>query len=139
LRSADPDAKPVIDHRLQGSAEDVAKLVKGLQIVERACQAPALASIITGPLRPAPVPETDAHWEQYVRQSGGVGYHPVGTCRMGAKDDPMAVLDPQLRVRGVAGLRVIDASAFPAPVSANTNAPTIMVAERAAEFIRTKR
>lgn len=137
LRSADPDAKPIIDHRLQSSANDVAKLVKGLQIVERACQAPALASIITGPLRPDPVPETEAQWEQYVQQSGGIGYHPVGTCRMGANGDPMAVLDPQLRVRGVMGLRVIDASSFPEPVSANTNAPTIMLAERAVEFIRT--
>lgn len=136
LRSADPDAKPVIDHRLHGSADDVAKLVKGLQIVESACQAPALASIITGPLRPAPVPQTEAQWEQYVSKSGGVGYHPVGTCRMGPDGDPMAVLDPQLRVRGVAGLRVIDASAIPEPVSANTNAPTIMLAERGAELIR---
>ena len=121
------------------SLQHIALMIAHYVSCMRACQAPALASIITGPLRPAPVPETEAQWEQYVRQSGGVGYHPVGTCRMGAKDDPMAVLDPQLRVRGVAGLRVIDASAFPAPVSANTNAPTIMVAERAAEFIRTKR
>lgn len=136
LRSADPNAKPIIDHRLQSSDDDVAKLVKGLKLVEQACQAPALSSIITGPLRPHPVPTTDAQWEDYVRSSGGVGYHPIGTCRMGPDGDAMAVLDPELRVRGITGLRVIDASAMPEPVSANTNAPTIMIAERAADLIK---
>ncbi|MDP3908548.1 GMC family oxidoreductase [Novosphingobium sp.] len=136
LRSADPHDKPVIDHRLLSDPGDVAKLVKGLRIVERASRAPALASIVTGILKPSPFPESDAELEAYVRQAGGIGYHSIGTCRMGPDGDPLAVLDPELRVRGVAGLRVIDASVMPEPVSANTNAPTIMIAERAAEFIR---
>ncbi|WP_206066283.1 GMC family oxidoreductase N-terminal domain-containing protein [Novosphingobium sp. ERN07] len=136
LRSSDPDDKPVIDHRLQGAHSDVAKLVKALKIVESACRAPALASVITGTLRPDPMPETDEQWEAYVRSAGGIGYHSVGTCRMGPDGDPMAVLDTQLRVRGVEGLRVIDASVMPEPVSANTNAPTIMIAERGADLIR---
>jgi choline dehydrogenase len=138
LRSADPHAKPLIEHRLQSAQSDVDKLVKGLKIVETLCRTPALAGIITGPLRPAPVPQTDADWEAYVRQFGGIGYHPVGTCRMGPDGDPMAVLDPQLRVRGITGLRVIDASVMPEPVSANTNAPTIMIAERGADLVRGK-
>jgi choline dehydrogenase len=138
LRSANPDDKPIIDHRLLGDSGDVTKLVKGLKIVERLCRAPALANIITGPLKPDPFPDNDADLESYVRASGGIGYHSVGTCRMGPDGDPLAVLDPDLNVRGVAGLRVVDASAMPEPVSANTNAPTIMIAERAAEFIRSK-
>ena len=136
LRSADPADKPAIDHRLQGAQSDVDKLVKGLKIVEQVCQSPALSSIITGTLRPDPMPSNDAEWEAYVRSFGGIGYHSVGTCRMGPDGDPMAVLDPQLRVRGVSGLRVVDASVMPEPVSANTNAPTIMIAERAADLIR---
>ena len=135
LRSADPDTKPVIDHRLQSAQGDVDKLVAGLKIVENLCRTPALAAIITGTLRPDPLPQNDDQWEAYVRQWGGIGYHAVGTCRMGADGDPMAVLDPHLRVRGIAGLRVVDASVMPEPVSANTNAPTIMIAERAAEWI----
>jgi choline dehydrogenase len=136
LRSANPDDKPIIDHRLLGDSGDVAKLVKGLKIVERLCRAPALARIITGPLKPDPFPDNDAALEDYVRASGGIGYHSVGTCRMGPDGDPLAVLDHELKVRGVAGLRVVDASAMPEPVSANTNAPTIMIAERAAAVMR---
>jgi choline dehydrogenase len=136
LRSANPSDKPIIDHRLLGHDGDVAKLVKGLKILERLCHAPALAGIITGPLKPKPFPDNDADLEDYVRSSGVIGYHSVGTCRMGPDDDPLAVLDPELKVRGVAGLRVVDASVMPETVSANTNAPTIMIAERAAEFIR---
>lgn len=136
LRSADPAEKPVIDHRLQSAQSDVDKLVRGLKIVEGVCRSPALASIITGTLRPDPLPTSDAEWEAYVRGFGGVGYHALGTCRMGPDGDALAVLDPQLRVRGIAGLRVVDASVMPEPVSANTNAPTIMIAERAADLIR---
>lgn len=135
LRSADPDDRPIIDHRLQSDPGDVDKLVRGLKILETVCQAPALAKVITGTLRPNPVPSNDEEWEAYVRSWGGIGYHSVGTCRMGPEGDPMAVLDPELRVRGVGGLRVVDASVMPEPVSANTNAPTMMIAERAAELI----
>jgi choline dehydrogenase len=139
LRSADPNANPIIDHRLQSAQSDVDKLVAGLKIVESACRAPGLAEIITGTLRPDPLPASDQEWEAYVRTWGGIGYHSIGTCRMGPAEDELAVVDPQLRVRGVRGLRVVDASVMPEPVSANTNAPTIMIAEKAAELIATRR
>ncbi|MEZ5709752.1 MAG: GMC family oxidoreductase N-terminal domain-containing protein [Blastomonas sp.] len=135
LHSTNPDAKPIIDHRLQSAQSDVDKLVKGLKIVEGICNTRPLADIVTGTLRPDPMPKSDEEWEAYVRQWGGIGYHPVGTCRMGPDGDPMAVLDSRLKVRGIEGLRVVDASVMPEPVSANTNAPTIMIAERAAEWI----
>jgi choline dehydrogenase len=73
--------------------------------------------------------------DAFVRRKAESIYHPVGTCRMGRDDDPMAVLDPQLRVRGVEGLRVVDASVMPRLIGGNTNAPTMMIAERASEMI----
>jgi choline dehydrogenase-like flavoprotein len=78
--------------------------------------------------------KTDADIEQWIRQNADTIYHPVGTCRMG--QDEMAVVDPELRVRGVPGLRVVDASVMPCVASGNTNAPTIMIAEKAADLIR---
>jgi choline dehydrogenase len=81
---------------------------------------------------------TDAEIDAWIRAHGETIYHPVGTCRMGPETDPMAVVDDQLRVIGLAGLRVIDASVMPTLVSGNTNAPTIMIAERAADLLRGK-
>jgi choline dehydrogenase-like flavoprotein len=80
--------------------------------------------------------QTDAQLTQWIRRNADTIYHPVGTCRMG--QDAMAVVDAQLRVRGVQGLRVVDASVMPRIVSGNTNAPTIMLAEKAADLIRTQ-
>lgn len=82
---------------------------------------------------PSPVPQTDAEWEAFLRASCSFGYHSVGTCAMGGEG---AVLDPRLRVRGVQGLRVVDASTMPVIVSGNTNAATIAIAERGAELMR---
>jgi choline dehydrogenase len=139
LRSASADDKPVIDHRLQSDPDDRRKLVEACKIVEQVFRQPALASIVTEPLRPDPIASNDKEWEAYVRDFGGIGFHPIGTCHMGPDSDPLAVLDARLRVRGIDGLRVVDASVMPEPVSSNTNAPTIAIAEKAADIIRASR
>jgi choline dehydrogenase-like flavoprotein len=110
-------------------------MLEGLKKLRTIMKAPALQSYRGKELHTEGI-ETDAQWEGYIRERADTIYHPVGTCKMGTEQDPMAVLDTQLRVKGVAGLRVIDASAMPTLVSGNTNAPTIMLAEKAADAIR---
>ena len=134
LRSADPLDAPVIDHRLLGAPEDLAAMIQGLKEVDRILHTPTFASHMQGRISPPELPKDDAEWEQRIRSTAGIGYHPVGTCRMGG--DAGSVVDPRLRVRGVAGLRVADGSVMPIMPSANTNAPAIMVGEKAADMIR---
>jgi choline dehydrogenase-like flavoprotein len=100
----------------------------------------------TAPLQPFVGPEiapgsdvrSDADVDAFIRATADTVYHPLGTCRMGTADDEMAVVDPELRVRGVGGLRVVDASVMPDLVGGNINAPVIMIAEKAADLIRRK-
>lgn len=133
LRSADPADKSVIDHRLIGHPDDMAAMITGAKQVQELFTMPALAEQVVGPLSPDPLPQSDAEWEKAIRDTAGIGYHPVGTCRMGG--DEASVVDPRLRVRGIEGLRVIDASIMPIMPAANTNAPAIMIGEKGADMV----
>ncbi len=134
LRSADPDAKPVLVGNHLAEPDDVASLVAGIKLTHRIAQTEPLASVLGRWLVPSAPVETDEEIEAFAREEAELLYHPVGTCRMGAGDE--AVVDPELRVRGVEGLRVADASIMPTITGGNTNAPTIMIGEKAADLIR---
>ncbi|TZG27394.1 GMC family oxidoreductase [Sphingomonas montanisoli] len=134
LRSANAADKPVVDHRLLGSTEDIATMIAAMKQCEEIFKAPALAKHVVGRLLPDEEPKTDAEWEDYIRSTAGIGFHPVSSCRMGG--DARSVVDPTLKVRGVSGLRVIDASIMPDMPAANTNAPTIMIGEKGADLIK---
>ncbi len=131
LAGTDPFAAPLIDPGFLADPRDADLLFKGARLLERITEAPALAPW-RGRRLYAP-DGSDAGLMADIRARADTIYHPVGTCRMG--QDDLAVVDPQLRVRGVAGLRVVDASVMPTLIGGNTNAPTIMIAERAAQMI----
>ncbi len=132
LASDNPAAAPQIDPAFLADPRDAALLLRGARMLEQVVQAPALAPWRGRRLYPHD--GSDAALMADIRARADTIYHPVGTCRMGVDD--LAVVDPQLRVRGVRGLRVVDASVMPTLLGGNTNAPTIMIAERAAGFIR---
>jgi len=129
-----PDRTIRIDHQLLGNRDDVETLIGGVKLVDRIFCTSPLAALVIGDRTPRPVPDNDADWEAYVRAKAIPGYHPNGTCRMGSDD--AAVVDPRLRLKGIDRLRVVDASVMPCLPSTNTNAPTIMIGEKAAEMIR---
>ncbi len=134
LASADPLAEPVIDPNYHADPLDRRMSVAAIRAVREILAQSPMAPHIRGERLPGPAARTDDEILAYVRQYGCCDYHPVGTCRMGV--DAMAVVDPALRVRGVEGLRVADASVMPVLISGNTNAPTMMIAEKAADMIR---
>ena len=134
LRSADPRDKPRILTNTLAEQDDVDSLVAGVKLAREMAASGPMADTVVRELRPGADASTDADIEASVRRRVELLYHPVGTCAMGDGED--AVLDPDLRVRGLEGLRVVDASVFPSIPGGNTNAPTIMVAERAADLIR---
>ncbi len=134
LRSADPRDKPRILTNTLAEQDDVDSLVAGVKLAREMAASGPMADTVVRELRPGADASTDADIEASVRRRVELLYHPVGTCAMGDGED--AVLDPELRVRGLDGLRVVDASVFPSIPGGNTNAPTIMVAERAADLIR---
>ena len=128
------DGRPVAVHRLLGSEVDLQRHVAGMKLVDRLFGQPAFQEIIVGDRQPPRVPDTDDGWIDYARAKLLLAYHPVGTCRMGSDD--RSVVDTRLRFRGLDGLRVVDASVMPTLTSGNTNAATIMIAEKAADMIR---
>lgn len=137
LRSNDPGAAPVIDPNYLAEAYDVRVAVEGFKKMREIMAQPAFAKVIKRAHHPDESVRTDAECEAFIRRYGRTSYHPVGTCRMG--QDELAVVDPQLRLRGIDGLRVCDGSIMPSMVSSNTNAPVIMIAEKASDLIRGNR
>ncbi|GAB7541074.1 GMC family oxidoreductase [Cupriavidus sp. 8B] len=134
LRDADPASPIRFDAGYLSHEDDVATLVRGVRLARTILRMPSLARVVEGELLPGADTELpQAELENYVRERAKTVYHPSGTCRMGS--DHRAVVDPQLRVRGVRRLRVCDASVMPKLVSGNTNAPTVMIAERCADFM----
>ncbi len=131
LRSADPRDLPIIDHQLLGHPDDVARLTSACRFVRNIFEQPPLAAAITGERLPGLGCESDADWAAHLRATTFLGYHPVGTCAMG----PEGVVDNRLKLRGLDGLRVADASIIPAPISGNTNAAAIMIGEKAADLV----
>jgi choline dehydrogenase len=132
-KSADPLERPAIRTNYLTAEGDVHVLLSGLRHTRRILGAPALAAYSEGEVAPGPGVDSPDAAKDYGLKHGNTIYHPVGTCKMG--EDPMAVVDSRLRVHGLAGLRVIDASIMPTVTTGNTNAPTIMVAEKGAAMI----
>jgi choline dehydrogenase len=136
IASTDPLAAPKITPNYLSTPEDRKVAAQSLKLTREIVAAPALQKYAPEEFKPGLQYGTE---EELARAAGDIGttiFHPVGTCRMGRDDDPLAVLDSQLRVKGVTGLRVVDASAMPTITSGNTNSPTIMIAEQAAQWIR---
>jgi choline dehydrogenase len=134
LASSDVRDAPRVDAGLFSDAADIAPMLWGLRLARQLIGTGAFARYHAQEVLPGPDVQSDAALTAYLRRAAGTAHHPVGTCRMGT--DEMAVVDPALRVRGVGGLRVVDASVFPGIVGGNTNAPVVMVAEKAADLIR---
>lgn len=137
LRSADPKDHPRIAFNLLSHEDDRIEMLRGYRTLRALLAEPALAKNIGAIRRPAQDFASDDEVMDHIRASAGTAYHPSGTCRMGA--DEASVVDGELRVRGVEGLRVVDASIFPCLPGGNTNLPVIMVAERASDFIKSGR
>lgn len=138
LRSADPFDDPTILANYLATDEDRRALREGVRIARDVAAQAALDPYRDAEYSPGADVRSDADLDAWIRAKSETIYHPVGTCRMGAAGDPLAVVDDQLRVQGIAGLRVVDASVMPTLVGGNTNAPTIMIAERASDLLRGK-
>jgi choline dehydrogenase len=135
LRSADPFDDPAIFANYLATEEDRRALREGTKMTRDLADQAGLKALRGQEEFPGPDVKTDAEIDAWIRRSAETIYHPVGTCRMGRAGDPLAVVDGELRVQALSGLRVIDASVMPTLVGGNTNAPTIMIAEKAADMI----
>lgn len=135
LASADPMAAPAIHANYLSHPEDLRKMILGIRQVRRIFAASAFDLDRGDELMPGKQAQSDAELEAFIRSHAETIYHPVGTCRMGPGDNPMSVVDHELRVHGTQGLRVVDASIMPTLVGGNTNAPTVMIAEKASDML----
>jgi choline dehydrogenase len=133
IRSADPSTPPEIRINYLATETDRAAFIEGIRILRKILAAPALKPYSVEEVYPGVKTTSDEELLDYCRDTGSTVYHPTSTCRMG--NDPLAVVDQRLRVRGIEGLRVVDASIMPDLMSGNTNAPTIMIAEKASDMI----
>jgi choline dehydrogenase len=135
LRSARPGDPPRIFANYLGTDFDKATTIAGVKLMREVMAQKAFAGLVGRELAPGPGVTSDAELRQWLKQAGGTTLHPVGTCKMGTDKDRMAVVDAELRVHGIDGLRVADASIMPIISSGNTNAPTIMIGEKAADMV----
>jgi choline dehydrogenase len=132
ISSPDPKQRGTIDTNYLSDERDVGILIKGMERIREIMQQPVIAQQVAEEVEPGSATTSSEALEEHLRTGTQTVYHPVGTCRMGSEES--AVLDPQLRVRGVQGLRVIDASVMPVISSGNTVAATIMIAEKGADL-----
>lgn len=136
LQSADPTMPVLIDPKYLEHEHDRKVMIAGLKKARDILASKGFAQYRSREIGPGPDVQSDEDILAFIRQRSETIYHPVGTCKMGKINDPTTVVDPQLKVKGIHGLRVVDASVMPTLVGGNTNAPTIMIAERAADFIK---
>jgi choline dehydrogenase-like flavoprotein len=138
LRSADPSVPPVIDFRYFTDPDDHDErvLLAGVKLARRIAEQPALRGWVERELAPGINVQSDVELSEYARRTANTVYHPAGTCRMGAADDPLAVVDPALRVRGAGRLRVADASIFPTMIGVNPCLTCMMIGEKCADLVR---
>ena len=142
LSSSDPFESPDIEANYLSHKDDVKTLIEGIRLSQKLADTRAFQAVkakmrkVIHPNCTQEAYDSDEYWECFIRHMASTTFHPASTCKMGASDDQSAVVDPQLRVRGLEGLRVVDASVMPMITSGNTNAPTIMIAEKAADMIK---
>ena len=136
LQSSDPKVHPLIDANYLAERRDLDTLIEGVKIGRDIFSGTAFDPYRADEFQPGATAKTDVEIEQWIRSHCETIYHPVGTCKMGPANDPVAVVDYRCRVHGLQGLRVVDASVMPTLVGGNTNAPTIMIAERVAAFMQ---
>ncbi len=134
-RSSDPFADPAIHTNVLGTENDLKTAVDAMRYCRKVMEMPAMQGFYDHEMAPGKNVQSQSEWEAYAREVGSSNWHPASSCRMGPDGDAKAVLDTSLRVRGLQGLRVVDASAMPMVICGNTNAPTIMIAEKAADLM----
>jgi choline dehydrogenase/4-pyridoxate dehydrogenase len=136
LTSTDPRAKMRINQNFLETEADIKLIREGVRMVREVCRQKPVEEFAAAELAPGPSAESDAEIDAHVRKIGATAHHPLGTCKMGVDSDDTAVVDPECKVRGIDGLRVVDAAVMPDLVGANINATVIMIAEKMADIIR---